>query len=177
MEKRVDFVIKAVAAVKKVIPDVVYMIVGPCDPGAKLRLINLIRSLGLESNVILTGEHLPLGTDLLPYYYAACDVFVFPQPYWSWSMVTIEAMATGKPVIVPNTSGISEIISNEFNGVKIPIQNTELLAKMITTLLENEMMRRKMGKLAREFVVKHLQESQFLAKTYDVLRKTASSKM
>jgi glycosyltransferase involved in cell wall biosynthesis len=83
-------------------------------------------------------------------------------------------MATGKPVIVPNVSGISEIISNEINGVKIPIQNTELLAKMITTLLENEMMRRKMGKLAREFVVKHLQESQFLAKSYDVLRKTCS---
>ena len=62
-------------------------------------------------------------------------------------MVTIEAMATGKPVIVPNPMGISEIISNEFNGVKIPIQNTELLGKMITTLLENEMMRRKMESL------------------------------
>jgi glycosyltransferase involved in cell wall biosynthesis len=160
MEKRVDLVIKAVAIVKKVIPNVVYMIVGPCNPETKPRIVNLIRSLDLESNVIMTGENLKLGTDLLPYYYAACDVFVFPQPYWSWSMVTIEAMATGKPVIVPNSCGISEIISNG-NGVKIPIQNTDLLAKTITTLLENEMMRRKMGKLAREYVVNHLQESRY----------------
>lgn len=177
MEKRVDLVIKAVAIVKKAIPDVVYMIVGPCNPETKPRLVNLIRSLGLESNVILTGEHLPLGTDLLPFYYAACDVFVFPQPFWSWSMVAVEAMATGKPVIVPDSSGISEIISNDINGVKIPIQNSELLAEKITTLLKNELMRRKMGDLAREFVVKNLQESQFLSKTYDILRKTASSKM
>lgn len=174
MEKRVDYVIKAIAIVKKVIPDVVYMIVGPCNPETKPRLNNLIRSLGVESNVIMTGENLKLGTDLLPYFYASCDVFIFPQPYWSWSMVTIEAMATGKPVIVPDSSGISEIISNEINGVKLPIQNTELLAKAIINLLQNEVLRQKMSKLAREYVVKHLQESQFLGKTYDVLQKTSS---
>lgn len=175
MEKRVDLVIKAVAIVKKIIPDVVYMMVGPCDVEIKSRLVNLIRSLRVESNVIMTGEDLILGSDLIPYFYAACDVFVFPQPYWSWSMVTIEAMATGKPVIVPDISGISEIISNEINGVKIPIQDTELLAKTIVTLLENEKMRRNMGKLAREFVIKNLQASQFLSKTYDVLKKTCNN--
>jgi glycosyltransferase involved in cell wall biosynthesis len=172
MAKRVDLVIKAIAIVKKVIPDVVYMIVGPCSPETKSRLNNLIKSLRLESNVILTGEQLKMGSDLLPYYYAACDVFVFPEHYWSWSMVTIEAMATGKPVIVPDISGISEIILNEVNGVKLPIQNTELLAKTIGSLLENELMRQKMGKLARDFVVKHLQVNQFLAKSREVLIQT-----
>lgn len=174
MEKRVDFVIKALAIVKKVFPDVVYMIVGPCNPDTKPRLVNLIRSLGLESNVILTGEHLKLGTDLLPYFYAACDVFVFPQPYWSWSMVTVEAMASGKPVIVPNVSGIGEIISNNVNGVKVSIHNPELLAQTLTSLLQNEMMRRDMGKLARAFVVKHLQEHQFLDETYHALKETSN---
>jgi glycosyltransferase involved in cell wall biosynthesis len=174
MAKRVDFVIKAVAIVKKVFPDVVYMIVGPCDPGTKTRLVDLIRSLQLESTIILTGENLKLGTDLLPFYYAACDVFVFPQPYWSWSMVTIEAMATGKPVIVPDVSGISEIISNEVNGLKIPIHNTELLAKALVTLLKDEVIRQKMGKFAREYVVENLQESQFLAKTHAYLKQTSN---
>ncbi len=120
MERRVDLVIKAVAIVKKVIPDVVYMIVGPCYPETKPGLVNLIKSLKLESNVILTGEDLSLGSDLIPQFYAACDVFVFPQLYWSWSIVTIEAMATGKPVIVPDASGISEIISNESKRNKNP---------------------------------------------------------
>ncbi len=172
MAKRVDFVIHAIAIVRKTIPDIVYMIVGPCDPATKTRLVNLIRNLQLESNVILTGENLKLGTDLLPFYYAACDIFVFPQPYWSWSMVTIEAMATGKPVIVPDVSGISEIISNDVNGVKIPIHNTKLLSRSILTLLNDEMIRQKMGKLAREYVVKNLQESQFLTKTYSLLQQT-----
>jgi glycosyltransferase involved in cell wall biosynthesis len=174
MEKRVDLVIKAIAIVKKVIPNVVYLIVGPCLPETKPRLTYLIRSLGLESNVIMTGENFKLGTDLLPHFYAACDVFIFPQPYWSWSMVTIEAMATGKAVIVPDSSGISEIISNENNGVKIPIENTEILARAITTLLQNEVMRQRMGNLARAYVVKNLQESQFLNKTYEVLQKASN---
>jgi glycosyltransferase involved in cell wall biosynthesis len=174
MDKRVDLVINAVAKVKKSIPDIVYMIVGPCSPETKVRLTILVRSLGLESNVIITGENLPQGSDLIPFYYAACDVFVFPQPYWSWSMVTVEAMATGKPVIVPNVSGISEIISDQVNGIKLPLQETELLSKTIVYLLQNEMVRQRMGELAREYVVKHLQESQFLAKTYDVLKKTCN---
>jgi glycosyltransferase involved in cell wall biosynthesis len=174
MDKRVDLIINAVANAKKAIPDIVYMIVGPCSPETKIRLTNLIKSLGLESNVIITGENLRQGSDLIPLFYAACDVFVFPQPYWSWSMVTVEAMATGKPVIVPNVSGISEIISNEVNGLKVNLQDTEFLSKTLVSLLKNEEKRRRMGELAREYVVKHLQESQFLSKTYDVLKKTCN---
>lgn len=90
-------------------------------------------------------------------------------------MVTVEAMATGKPVIVPNVSGISEIISDQVNGIKLPLQETELLSKTLVSLLQNEMVRRRMGELAREYVVKNLQESQFLAKTYDFLKQTCSN--
>ncbi len=61
------------------------------------------------------------------------------------------------------------------NGIKIPIENAELLAKTIITLLENENMRRNMGKLAREYVIKNLEASQFLFKTYDVLKKTCNN--
>lgn len=170
--KRVDFVLKAIAIVKKVIGNVVYLIAGPCnDPIIKLRLVELIEQLQLESNVFLTGA---ISDELLPCYYASCDIFVFPQPYWSWSLTTIEAMSSGKPVIVPSISGISEIIVNGINGIKISIENTELLAKTIITLLNNETMRLKMGKLAREFIVEHMHENQFLAEYYDVLRKTCN---
>ncbi len=171
-EKRADLVLNALAIVKKVIPDVVYLLVGSCDPRTKLRLFNLIRCLQLESNVILTGV---ISDELLPYYYVSCDIFVFHQPYWAWSLTTLEAMSTGKPVIVPNTCGISEIILNGINGVKIPIENSELLAETIITLLKNETMRQKMGTLARKFVVEHLQESQYLIKCYDLLKKTCNT--
>lgn len=169
LEKRVDLVLKAIATVKKAIGNVVYMIAGPCDdPGIELRLRNQIKQLRLESNVIITGA---ISNELLPHYYASCDIFVFPQPHWSWGITAIEAMSTSKPVIVPDRSGISEIILDGVNGIKIPIENTELLAKAMITLLEDETMRRNMGTLAREYVVKHLQESQFLDKYYELLKK------
>lgn len=169
LEKRVDLVLKAIATVKKTIGNVVYVIAGPCDdPEIELRLHDQIKQLRLESNVIITG---PISNELLPHYYASCDIFVFPQPHWSWGLTAIEAMSTGKPVIVPDRSGISEIILDGVNGIKVPIENTELLAKAMINLLKDESMRRNMGTLAREYVVKHLQESQFLDRYYELLKK------
>jgi len=49
-------------------------------------------------------------------YYAAADVFVFPSIYDPCANVTLEAMASGLPVITTVDNGASGVIENKKNG-------------------------------------------------------------
>jgi len=76
------------------------MIVGPCSPETKSKLTNLSKKLGVESNILFTGEKLPQGTDMLPLSMAACDVFVF-RSHLVLEHGNCRSDGNRQPVIVP----------------------------------------------------------------------------
>jgi UDP-glucose:(heptosyl)LPS alpha-1,3-glucosyltransferase len=49
-------------------------------------------------------------------YYAAADIFVFPSTYDPCANVTLEAMASGLPVITTEDNGASGVIDSDRNG-------------------------------------------------------------
>ena len=52
-------------------------------------------------------------------YYQVSDLFIMPSRYEGFSIVVLEAMACGLPVILANNIGSSEIIKNNINGISI----------------------------------------------------------
>ena len=82
--------------------------------------------------------------------YAAGDIFVFPSEYDAFGTACLEAMASGLPVIVSKTSGVSEIVAHGKDGFIInhPIDAKEI-ANHINVLLEKET-RVQMGSAARQ---------------------------
>jgi len=52
----------------------------------------------------------------LPHVYAACDVFCHAGTAELRSIVTLEAMATGKPVIAANAMALPSLVRNGVNG-------------------------------------------------------------
>jgi phosphatidylinositol alpha-1,6-mannosyltransferase len=162
--KRVDLILNALTIVKKEISDAVLLIVGTGDDST---LRNLIRKCGLEGSVVIAKN---VDDNALPFYYAACDVFVFPQPHWAWSLVTIEAMACGKPVIIPENCGVAEIIKNNYNGIKINILNAKNLATYIINLLKDEDLRKRIGAAGRRYVELNLNENYFLESYYQLIK-------
>jgi alpha-1,6-mannosyltransferase len=62
----------------------------------------------LERRIMLCGH---LDTQTLARYCASCDVFVHPNPREPFGIGPLEAMASGVPVVVPDSGGILEYAS------------------------------------------------------------------
>jgi glycosyltransferase involved in cell wall biosynthesis len=107
--------------------------------------------LGVTDRVVFTGQ---VTGDLLPAYFAACDVFALPSVsrLEAFGIVALEAMATGKPVVVSDIPGVREVISDGKEGLVADPVNPEDLALKIRTLLADERKRAAMGKAGRETV-------------------------
>lgn len=89
----------------------------------------------------------------LPRIYNACDVFCLPSiPHKLWEeqfgRVLIEAMACGKPAISTSGSAIPEVMSNK-EGLIVQPDNKEQLKDAVKKLLENDNLRKKLGRNAR----------------------------
>jgi len=127
------------------------VLVGPCIPEYRDKLFALANELGVRDKIEYKGI---VSDEELLKLYAACDVFVF-SAHQSWSLVTVEAMAMGKPVVVSNKCGVSEII-NGVNGQVYEHENYGELAEIIVFFMRNERLRELIGKTAREYVRENL---------------------
>lgn len=93
--------------------------------------------------------------DNLNEYYNMADIFVFPTKYEAFGLCTLEAMACGLPVITTNI-GAGGLITNHKNGVWFddPCSVTDIVDK-IEMLIQNEKLRKSIGKEARKTSVKY----------------------
>ncbi len=78
---------------------------GNGDHPFRARTLEVIRDLGLEEEVILTGR---LAEEQLPAYYSAAELFVLPSLYEGFGLPPLEAMACGCPVVVSNRGALPE---------------------------------------------------------------------
>lgn len=63
-------------------------------------------------------------------FYAACDVFVFPSRYEAFSLVTLEAAASGLPIIAHSINGTEELVRDGINGWLVPVSVDALREKI-----------------------------------------------
>lgn len=57
-----------------------------------------------------------IDTKELPYYYAAADILILPSKFDTFSLVVLEALCCGLPVIAYNSKGPKEIIEHQISG-------------------------------------------------------------
>ena len=91
----------------------------------------------------------------LPRLYASADIFVLPASSRAeaFGMVLLEAMASGLPCITTEVgSGTSFVVRDGESGLVVPPENPAALENALQKLLENESLRKQMGKLGKERV-------------------------
>lgn len=80
----------------------------------------------------------------------AVDLFIFPSRYEACSLVLLEAMASGIPVITAQTSGGAELVSPECGFVLSDPNDLTPLTQVLKQLTKTPELRKKMGLQARQ---------------------------
>jgi glycosyltransferase involved in cell wall biosynthesis len=89
----------------------------------------------------------------LPQAYGMADIVVYPtsgeEPF---GLVPLEAMASGKPIVVTRSGGLIESVVDGVTGFVIPKEDPALLANRLSALLERPQLARRMGQAGRRHV-------------------------
>jgi len=114
------------------------------------RYQELAERMGIGDRLLLPG---PME-DVLPAY-AACDAYVQPTWYDPCSLVVLEALACGLPVVTTRFNGASELMEDGREGVVLDSpEETDRLADALGRLLDADR-RRRMGAAGRETAEQH----------------------
>jgi glycosyltransferase involved in cell wall biosynthesis len=133
--KGADRLIQALAQAGKRIP-VNLLIAG--DGPERPHLESLAETLGVASRVELCGV---VGD--LPGFWGRCDVTAIPSDaFESFSMVTLEAMACGMPIVATRNGAIPELIVDGVTGTLVPPGDVGALAQALIAYAEHPELRR-----------------------------------
>jgi phosphatidylinositol alpha-1,6-mannosyltransferase len=149
-----DQLIRALMQIRKVVPDVLYAVVGDGDERQPLeRLVCLEK---MHHHVQFLGE---VNDDDLIRCYQQCDLFVLPnreeaaRDIEGFGMVLLEAQACGKPVVAGSSGGTAETMRIPQTGRVVCCDGPDALAALVTELLVDSSLRARMGEAARHCVV------------------------
>lgn len=136
-----------ISAAKKIHGDVVILGDGP----ERAKLEAKTKQMGL-SNVHFVG-HMGAGVKKLIPYYSRADVFVAPS-VWDepLGLVILESMACRTPVVVTRKGGIPLAVKEGYNGYFVRPRNSSEIVEKVNKLLDDPVLRAKMGHNARKSV-------------------------
>ena len=104
------------------------------------KLEKQIKTYHLENTIFLPGYRKNI------YEYMNCfDIFVLSSQIESFSLVNIEAMSLGKPVISTNVGGMEDRVADGLSGYLVNPNNAHELSEKIKILLSDNELRIKMG--------------------------------
>ncbi|TDW99246.1 glycosyltransferase [Dinghuibacter silviterrae] len=148
-EKHIDEIIQAVALASQK-TDLCFVIVGKGLKKAALEA--QVRSEGLTDRIIFTGF---VPDEDLPLLYKASHCFAIASIAELLSLATLQAMASGLPVIAVNAGALSEIVRDGDNGFLYASGDVPALADHINTLFNTPGLPERMGRRSIELARVH----------------------
>jgi len=91
----------------------------------------------------------------VPTFLSGIEIFVLPSLYEGLGVSVIEAMAAGKPVVASRVGGIPELVDDHITGLLVPPGDPPALARVISNLLSQKDVMKRMGVKGRERVQQH----------------------
>ena len=125
---------------------------------------------GISSRVNFLGQ---LGDEDVIAHLHACDLFVLPSVTRAetFGVVQLEAMACGKPVVSTNLpTGVPWVNRHEHSGLVVPPGDDRALASALNRLLNDAVLRQRMGDSARQRVADEFTAGRMTALTSSLYR-------
>lgn len=115
------------------------------DGPLKQDLIEHVDEIGLRGKVLFLGERKDVASLMKLF-----DVFVLPSLSEGISLVILEAMAAGLPIIATNVGGNLELIKEGENGFFVSLGNPLYLSSAIERLMQDSKLRRSISENNRK---------------------------
>ncbi len=109
---------------------------------------------GLSKHITFTGR---VSDDEIVALHKVGTVYCMPSPAELQSIATLEAMASGQPIVAVNAGALWELCQNERNGFLCDQDNDDQIAKSLLKIITDTSLRKKMS-----------QESIAIAATHDL---------
>ena len=130
--------------------DLTYEIVGDEADGLATR--HAVHDLGLTDVVTLTP---PLGRSAVAERLAAADLLVLPSLSEGIANAALEAMASARPVVVTDSGGMTEAVTDGVEGRVVPVRDPGALADAVVDVLATPGRAAAMGHAGRARVEAH----------------------
>ena len=106
------------------------------------RMHDTISRLGLQDTVIYDGW---LGENEKKQLLEKSDIFIHPSYFESFGISILEAIGHGIPVITTAVGGITDLVTDRFNGIVVEPGNVEQIAEAIIYLANHPEERLRLG--------------------------------
>ena len=122
--------------------------------------------LGIGNSVSFHGW---ADRDKVDYFMSKAALVCFPSIYpEAFGISGIEAMMRGKPVVGFNVGGVKDWLRHEETGLLVPVKDTQGFADAVIRVLDDDALRLRMGKRAREIALAEFSEEVHIEKLINI---------
>ncbi|MBU0600216.1 glycosyltransferase [bacterium] len=164
-EKGIDVFLQAAKLILNKYPEVQFLIAG--DGIQRKALEELAKALNISERFKFLGYRADIY-DLMP----LLDIYISPSPPAgdNFSVVVLEAMACGIPVIATDVGSRKEQVIENQTGFLINPYDSEIIAEKVDFLLKHKEVALEMGKKGRDLVVKNFTYHQMVNQTQNLFQ-------
>jgi glycosyltransferase involved in cell wall biosynthesis len=166
--KGLDLLIEALPQVELEVPDVVLLIAGRPWKAEFAHYDALIDHLHVRTHCRLRIGFIP--DEEVACFFAVADLVTLPYRRIYQSGVLLMAMTCGRPAVVSDLPGMSDIVTDGVNGYVFENGSKDELARVLIRALHDEPGRQQVAARASDYIRKHHDWNQIGAKTLDVYR-------
>lgn len=166
-----DNVIRALPAIIREIPNIIYLIVGEGDQRKALDV--LVKDLNVQDYVKFLGY---VSNKDLAKFYNLCDLFIMANRELEdgdtegFGMVFIEANACGSPVIGGRCGGVIEAIEDNVTGLMVDPYSVDDIESKIIFLMKNESIAKDLGEKGLKRVIDRFKWEENLKTNINIFR-------
>jgi glycosyltransferase involved in cell wall biosynthesis len=153
-----DLLLHALKKLRETHANCHFLIVG--DGPERKEIERLTARLGLEDVVHFLGFVPSPHAGVI--FRDATDIAVSPSRMEGFGLTVIEAGAAGCAVLATATTGMTEIITHEVNGLIVPVEDPERLLAGLSRLVEDRSLRDRLGAALKEEVMTRFVVSKYV---------------
>jgi glycosyltransferase involved in cell wall biosynthesis len=161
VQKAQDDLAAAIPFVLERCPTAKFLFVG--DGALRPQVEAQIARLGVARQVVFTGYRDDVATLL-----KAIDVVALPSRWEGLSLVLLEAMACGKPIVASRVTGNVDVVVDGVTGFLVSSGAPQALAEKIVLLLQDARLCDELGRRGRERVAQDFSLAQMVARMRSV---------